>query len=201
MESAGVPDRLWHPADQPSRIGWKELFEGNPVPSVAPLFRRAVLDPLPPWYFELPWGDWPLYFLAAYQGELHYLPDVLAAHRVHMGGMYSGSSLLERREGDVRFFRGLSGALRDEHEVLRRRQLAQALARLAVIHLQRGQRRAAKACMDESYRAWAPPPWQWRSGQGDRTRLTLWARTRLPFLPSAPARSNRDEGELVGPWA
>ena len=41
------------------------LLDRCVVASCSPMFRRETIAPLPPWYFDCPWGDWPLYFLAA----------------------------------------------------------------------------------------------------------------------------------------
>lgn len=190
VESADLPDELFHPADHPRRIGWHEVFYGPPVASVSPLFRREVLDPLPVWYFRSSWGDWPLYVMAANEGEMHYLPDVLAAHRVHAGGMFTSSPVLNRRQDEVTFWRALAGAVPQEHEDLRRRRLAQALVELSSAHLELGQRRAARASLADSYREWSPPPWRWRAGQGERVRLGLWVRTRVP-IRRRPPRTGR----------
>ncbi len=178
LEGAGEPDQLHHPAGHPARIGWEELLSVNPVASVAPLFRREVLDPLPAWYFGLPWGDWPTYLMAARQGEIHYLPDVMAVYRVHRRGLYSGRAAVDRRRDEVVFFERLAGVLPPEVEGLRRRRLAIALTRLAQAQLRTGDRAAARESLAESFRSWSPDPRRLRRGGGEATRILLWARTR-----------------------
>ena len=74
-------------------------------PRARRLFRRESISPLPSWYFELPWGDWPLYFIAAEHGALRYLPDVMGVYRIHGGGMYSRLSRLEALEARTDFYR------------------------------------------------------------------------------------------------
>ena len=64
VEDGARRDKRFRGDDQPGRVSVRDLLQGCCVPSCSPLFRRAVIDPLPTWYFELPWGDWPLYFLA-----------------------------------------------------------------------------------------------------------------------------------------
>lgn len=187
FEDESQPDVLYHPGEHPRQIGWDEIFAENPVASVAPLFRRDVLDPLPPSYFDLPWGDWPHYFLAAEKGELHYMPEVMAVYRVHGSGMYSSISSLSRRQCEVEFFTRLAELVPSTQEGRRRRRLAVALAGLALGHLQNRERRAARKYVSESFRAWPMDPWRWRRGHGERTRLALWLRTRAPCLPSEDA--------------
>ena len=59
-----------------------ELLDGFQLGSCSPVFRRETIAPLPAWYFDVPWGDGPLYLLAAEQGEIHYLPEVMGVYRI-----------------------------------------------------------------------------------------------------------------------
>ncbi|MEX5721409.1 glycosyltransferase [Geodermatophilus maliterrae] len=189
FEDDARPDELYLTPTPARRLGWQDLLRSNPVPACSPLFRREVLDPLPPWYFELPWGDWPLYFLAAQHGEIDYLPGVWGVFRFHGRGLYSGLPDVARRRSEVEFFRRLEGVLPPAVEADRRRRLALALSRLAAAHLALGERRAARTALADSFRVWPPDPRRLRRGEGERARLYRWARTRLPFpLPAVDDR-------------
>jgi hypothetical protein len=144
------------------------------VASCTPLFRREVLDPLPEWYFELPWGDLPLYLLAAHAGELHYLPEVMAVYRLHSGGMFSGLTPLQQETLDVDFFGGLAGVVPPEHDRHRRRRLAVALARMSHQLVLAGDHQTAQRRLAESFRAWPLDPRRLRPGQGELRRVALW---------------------------
>ena len=87
-----------------------ELLERCVVASCSPLFRRDAISPLPSWYFELPWGDWSLYFLAAEHGALRYLPESMGVYRIHGGGMYSRLSRLEALEARTDFYGACASA-------------------------------------------------------------------------------------------
>ncbi|MGY1635484.1 glycosyltransferase family 2 protein [Geodermatophilus sp. SYSU D00742] len=183
FEDEERPDELYlSPGDQ-RRLEWRDLFGSNPVPACSPLFRRAVLNPLPAWYFHLPWGDWPLYFIAMEKGEVHYLPDVMGVFRLHDRGMHSGLSDVTRRENEVEFFSRLVGVLPPSQEEHLRRRLALALSRLARAQLRVGERDTARACLAESFRTWPFDPRYLHGGRGERARLALWALTRLPSRP------------------
>ena len=173
-DGGAVPDTLYNPPDQAHRLGWPDLFEVNPVGSCSPMIRREVLDPLPSWYFELPWGDLSLYLLAAGAGEIHYLPEVMGVYRLHGAGMFSGMTALQQETLDVDFFRGLAGVVPPAAERFRKRRLAVALGRLAHQLALAGERKAAQRRLAESFRVWPLDPRQLRPGRGELRRLALW---------------------------
>jgi glycosyltransferase involved in cell wall biosynthesis len=184
-----VPDVLYNPPDRPRRVAYGDLFGDNPVAACAPVFRREVIDPLPPWYFRLPWGDLPLYLVAAQRGEVHYLPEVMGVYRIHSHGMYSGVSRLRQHELDIEFFDGLAGVVRASEDGHRRRRLSIALTRAAHEHLKAGDRDAARRQLRESFRVWPIDPRRLRGGAGELRRLQLWV-----WLHAPPRRRARSAG-------
>ena len=76
-----------------------DVAPGNFLQTCSVVFRRGLFGAFPPWYTGLVVGDWPLHVLNAEHGDIGYLDEVLAAYRVHPGGVWSGSlSRLARRE-------------------------------------------------------------------------------------------------------
>ena len=193
FEDDDRPDDLFQSPDLSRRLGWDQLIRSNPVPACSPLFRREVIDPLPSWYFELPWGDWPLYFMALEMGEVHYLPDVLGVFRFHDRGIHSRLPNLARRRNEVDFFRRLADVLPSAGDDRLKWRLAFALSRLADAQFRAGDRDAARASIAESFRVWPLDPRRMRRGHGDRTRLALWARTRRE---ASPFRGRRTVGDV-----
>lgn len=59
------------------------------------LFRRSMLDLLPSWYADLPFGDISLYALASLRGRIAVIPGVHSAYRRHSGGIYNVSRLAD----------------------------------------------------------------------------------------------------------
>ena len=104
------------------------------VAACSPLFRREVLDGLPPWYLDLPFGDWPLYVLAARQGPIAYLDEVMGVYRVHAGGMWSRLTSIARLEGMLDFYRRLDAALGFQHSARLRRVAAKYERDLAFLY-------------------------------------------------------------------
>ncbi|MGY1670991.1 glycosyltransferase [Geodermatophilus sp. SYSU D00710] len=190
-ESGRVSDVLHTPPGMSQTLTLHQLLDFNPVAACTPLFRRQVLDPLPDWYLELPWGDWPLYFLAARHGEIHYLPDVMGVYRIHHGGMYSGISRLGGLHLMAVFLDGIANVVPSEVDGHRRLRLAATLVEAAQEHLRRGDRPAARRCLSDSFRAWPLDVRKLKRGQVERARLSLWSRSRAvshsPRLPSHDA--------------
>lgn len=172
---AREPDRLYNPPDQPPVLDPRDLFRANPVAACTPMFRREVLDPLPEWYFQLPWGDLPLYLLAAGAGELHYRPDVMGVYRLHRTGMFSKLTPLQQDGQDAAYYRGLAGVVPPHLEAHRRRRLATALAGMARQLALAGDHQAAHDHLAESFRTARMDPRRLRPGQGELKRVALWA--------------------------
>jgi hypothetical protein len=110
-----TPKRLWTLDD---------AFERCFAAACSPLFRREVLDGLPAWYLDLPYGDWPLLVLAARQGPIAYLDEVMGVYRVHAGGMWSRLTSIARLEGILDFYRRLDAGLGFQHSARLRRAAA-----------------------------------------------------------------------------
>ena len=138
-------DEPYNAADRPAEVEIDELLDRCVVASCSPVFRRAAIAPLPGWYFELPWGDWPLYFMAARHGALRYLPELMGVYRIHGGGMYRGLSRLEALERRTAFYEGLHVPHR--YEAARRRKLAESWLKRALEHNRLGERPAALRCL------------------------------------------------------
>lgn len=179
-EDGHRPDLLHNSPEQPPRVDLDQLLDVNPVAACTPVFRREALDPLPAWYFTLPWGDWPLYLVALRCGQIHYLPDVMGVYRIHGDGMYSGLSPLEQQEVTVQFFEGLAGVLPLEADERRRRRLALAMTDVARQHVRLGQPQTAWRWLGDSFRTWPVDPRTLGRGQLERRRLVACVAAALP---------------------
>jgi glycosyltransferase involved in cell wall biosynthesis len=148
------PDAPYNDAGQGAEVSVSELLDRCVVASCSPLMRREAIMPLPAWYFDLPWGDWSLYFLAARQGALRFMPELMGVYRIHSGGMYSGLARLEALEQRSAFYAGLEVAA--EHDRERRRKLGESWVKRALEHNRLGQRGAALRCLTTAGRVWPP---------------------------------------------
>ena len=92
------------------------------VPSPTMVFRREVLATLPDWAFESAWIDWLIHIRCAQRGPLGYLPEPMAAYRVHDGGMFSALDRISQIEEDMRFYEQLRPRCPDQVELVDRCQ-------------------------------------------------------------------------------
>lgn len=83
------------PADQKPFLSIEDIVFRNPLPTSSVIFRNDLLSAMPAWYHDLGVGDWPLWVLVAQHGKAGYLDEIMAAYRVHSGGVYSGTPPLE----------------------------------------------------------------------------------------------------------
>jgi glycosyltransferase involved in cell wall biosynthesis len=67
-----------------------DLLPGNFIYTASVMYRRAALpEPLPDWYYGMPYLDWPTFVLLGQKGRLAYMDDTMSVYRVHPGGVWS----------------------------------------------------------------------------------------------------------------
>lgn len=133
-DDAGVPSGAVTPHLAEERFGLEQILMECFIPAPAMLFRSEVAEQLPGWVFESAWIDWLIHIRAAESGPIGYLPEVLAAYRVHRGGMFSALDRVSQLEEDMRFYPRLLAELPRERALIER-CLANRHAQLAVERL------------------------------------------------------------------
>jgi len=150
----GRPSYLWTPENQPRFSGFEDIWMGNFVPMCSTVFRRAAIADIPEWYESLfPITDWPLHILAARQGALGYLPEVMGVYRQHAGGLYSGHSEEEKQRRTLEFYRAMNANLGYRHDRLVRAATSRYFLEWAEEYEQRGEVAAARRCFRTSLQA------------------------------------------------
>src|SRR5260370_7504576 len=56
----------------------EDLLKGNFVMTCSTVLRRDLIPPLPRWFSKMKLGDWPLFALAAQQGQMELMTTVIA---------------------------------------------------------------------------------------------------------------------------
>ena len=143
----------------PPRFSQKDFFAGRVVPTCSVIFRRAAVSRFPDWFETLTIGDLPLYVLCTEHGWAGYLPEVMAAYRLHPGGSWSGSSKLDQ-----------AGRLLHMLELLG--QHLQSRPRSVVI--QASQKAAARAISKSRCNLELARARQWLDGSPEKIPATLW---------------------------
>jgi glycosyltransferase involved in cell wall biosynthesis len=179
-EDGSRPDVRFTGSRPVREVGLPELLDGCQIGSCAPLFRRDAIHPLPEWYLGLPWGDAPLYVLAAARGTIDYVPDVMGVYRIHGEGMYRGLPRVRVLELQTSYYEQLR--VPPEYEAHRRRRLADTWVKLGLEHERLGARDAARECLAQSLRVDPFDPRRLRERRGERRRLALWLLLKAPQL-------------------
>lgn len=182
-EAGSQPDSRFTGSGPGRRIGLPELLEGCQIGSCAPLFRREAIHPLPDWYFDLPWGDAPLYVLAAAHGTIDYLPEAMGVYRIHGGGMYRGLPRVRALELQTSYYSRLR--VPPEHQVQLQRKLAHTWVKLGLEHERLGERDAARECLAKSLEVEPFDPRRLREPRAERRRLALWLLLKAPSALTA----------------
>lgn len=86
----------------PEESGLERITRFNYIRTASSVFRNGLIEGLPPWVFELPLGDWPLFVLLAERGRIRYIDEVMGVYRVHGGGVWSCRTETERLMATVR---------------------------------------------------------------------------------------------------
>jgi hypothetical protein len=133
-DEAGVPSGTISPRLAEEHFGIEQVLMDCFVPAPAMMFRRGVFEELEREAFDSAWLDWIIHVQAATHGPLGYIPEVLAAYRVHRGGMFSALDRVSQLEEDDHFYARLLPQL-PEQRVLVKRCLAHRKAQLAIERL------------------------------------------------------------------
>lgn len=135
-DRAGMPSGAVTPGFGDARFTLEQIVMECFVPAPSMMFRGAVAAGLRPWVFDSVWIDWMIHIRAAESGPIGYLPEPLAAYRVHQGGMFTAMDRLSQLEQDVDFYARLLPELPRQGELIRRcqeyRQAQLAIERLGV---------------------------------------------------------------------
>jgi glycosyltransferase involved in cell wall biosynthesis len=120
----------------------EELLQANFVMTCSAVLRRTLIGPLPSWISEMSLGDWPLFALAASRGHIELMDEVMAAYRVHSGGIWSTRPVPYRLRETSRMLKALDRHFEFQFAPIIRRTLAKSYLDLALIERQNGNRAA-----------------------------------------------------------
>lgn len=143
-----------YPSGRKPVYGLADLAEWLQILPCSIMFRNGKIDVFPPWFKQAPVGDWPLYFLIARHGDIGYIDEVMAAHRIHQGGVWESmrrdrAAALQSNIQTVKLLaEQLPETQRGPYErAVRRRQYD-----LAAHHAEHGDRRRAWGYLTSAYR-------------------------------------------------
>lgn len=84
-------DREVHffPPDEKTSYTLNDLLKRNFIATCTVMFRNHLFADFPDWFHHVPAGDWPLHILNAQHGDIGFIPEIMAVHRIHAGGAWS----------------------------------------------------------------------------------------------------------------
>jgi len=89
----------------------EDIWQGNFIAGCAAMFRKDALGSFPEWYYDLPYGDWPLYILCAQHGKIGYIDEILGVYRIHSDGLWSRLDRIQKLEGLIAFYETINAKL------------------------------------------------------------------------------------------
>jgi len=107
---------------------------------------------LPDWYYSAELADWGLSVLLGTSGQVGYIDEVMAAYRIHGGGVWSGVTRIRQIEARLRFLDKLGTEFARRHTAAVRGGRAQAYFDLGVAWQAEGATGRAAGCLLRSLR-------------------------------------------------
>lgn len=93
-----------------------DLVAENFIPTCATMFRSGLFGEFPDWFHTAPVGDWPLHILNAQHGKIGYINEVMAAYRIHPGGVHSRRNPIENFRRQIHLYETINAHLNFEYE-------------------------------------------------------------------------------------
>jgi glycosyltransferase involved in cell wall biosynthesis len=127
VDEAGTPlNVLSDSRDQKEIVTIEDLVTGDYLPTCSLVFRAGLVKTLPDWYFALNEGDWTLEILLAQHGTAGRVNDVMAAYRIHPGGLWNSLTTSQRERQVLKDFSTVNAHLRFRYD----REIKETVARL-----------------------------------------------------------------------
>jgi len=101
----------YNPSHQKRISTIEDIWESNFIAGCTPMVRKNALGTFPEWYYDLLWGDWPVYILCAQQGKIGYIDEILGVYRIHSQGFWSKLNAIQKLEWWIAFYETMNANL------------------------------------------------------------------------------------------
>lgn len=119
-EDTGI---IYPPEKFTTQTGTQELLTEHGITTASVLMRRDALVSLPDSYRKLKMRDFPMWVHASLHGPWLCVPKVMAARRVHDGGVWSSLSRAERLSSSIELYHEFVASLPQPFSAIARQQL------------------------------------------------------------------------------
>lgn len=75
---------------------FEDLAKENFIPTPSCVFRNALFEKYPEWYYEVSLGDWILNLLVAQHGKIKYIDEAMGVYRIHGQGAWGKNAIQKR---------------------------------------------------------------------------------------------------------
>lgn len=113
----------------------EDLLDLNFIPAVSALFRNKLFKEFPTWIYDISWLDWALHILNAQHGDIAYIDRVMAAYRVHAGGVFTEMERKKRYIENIKLWEFVNKHLNYKYDKLLRARISDACYRVVDIAL------------------------------------------------------------------
>jgi FkbM family methyltransferase len=140
LEKSGAAKSGIFPSRQGGTYTIEDLLAENFIMTCTAMYRNGTVGALPNWFLELQLGDWPLCALAARSGPIYLMDEVMAAYRVHSGGVWSSQTSMSRLRASTRMLKALDEHLGSNYHDTIRQTIARFCLYTATLTRQEGDR-------------------------------------------------------------
>jgi glycosyltransferase involved in cell wall biosynthesis len=135
-DDGSQPSRSLRPADQKKISTVEDVLAGMvPIPCTV-LFRNNLLV-LPDCFYKVTNADWMMFVLLSEHGHIGYINEIMAAYRMHSGGMWSRLNRQQRLKEHINTYKTINEHLKFRYN----RIISDRIAALKEQH--------ARSCLDE----------------------------------------------------
>lgn len=145
-EDGSEASRRLYPPDLKEISSLQDMLTTScfPIPCTA-LFRREALGELPDCFFRVTNADWMLFVLLAEHGTLGYINEVMAAYRVHSGGVWSGLDPIQGTREHIKTYETIDAHLNFKY--------TRAISKKIIAWRKALTRQQAQSCLAQYHRA------------------------------------------------
>lgn len=118
----------------------EDILKANFLLPCTALLKRKYICQFPKWFFEMKVGDWPLCIMVARYGTIELMDEIVAAYRIHSGGVWSSMPQVIRAEQRLQVLHALDKELRYQYRNAIREAVASVYRGLACDSRSKGRR-------------------------------------------------------------
>lgn len=106
-QDSAQPPKVMQPNPLKDVYEITDLIHSNFIQTCSAVLRNEAIDQFPRWAYDLNLLDWLMFIMAAQNGKIKYIDQVMGAYRVHSLGFWSSMSPMKRLTTYLIYFENL----------------------------------------------------------------------------------------------